>query len=253
MTKQPAPAVATVTEAVVPVASPGGEIGALLRMAVESKVDVGTIERLVALRERMEDRSAAAAFNRALMAFQGECPPIVKNREAKITTRSGGAYAYRFADLDQIARTIRPLLERHGLSYSWDSEVKDGKMVCTCIVRHIDGHAQSAHFTAPTDSDAAMSGAQKFASALTYARRQSLVQALGLTITDEDDDGAEREPITDQQAMNIEDLIQDSQADRGRFLVYMGVGAVSEIAAADYDRAIAALQAKQRKVEGGAS
>lgn len=229
------------------------EISGILRLAVERGVPVDTIERLVALKERMDERSAAAEFNQALAAFQAECPAIRKTSTAKVTTKSGGAYEYRYAELDEIARTTRPLLQKHGLSYSWDSELAGDKIVCTCTLRHIAGHSQTAKFVCPTDTASAMSSQQKHAAALTYSRRQSLIQVLGLTTTDPDTDGASDERITEQQAYAIEDLIRESGADRARFLSYMGVASVGEIAARDYQKATTALRRKQTKTKGGAA
>jgi ERF superfamily len=227
------------------------EIGQILRLAVESKVPVDTIERLVALKERMDARSAASEFNNALASFQAECPSIKKTSTAKITTRSGGDYGYKYAELDQIARVIRPIIQRHGMSYSWDSEMLGDKIVCTCTVRHLAGHSQSAKFVCPTDSSSAMSGQQKHAAALTYARRQSLIQVLGLTTTDDDTDAATQQKITDEQAFNLEDMIADSGADRTKFLAYMGVARIGDILASDFKKAHTALLAKARKKDGG--
>lgn len=224
---------------------PNTEIGQILRLAVESKVPVDTIERLVALKERMDARSAAVEFNNALATFQAECPSIKKTSTAKIASRSGGEYSYKFAELDQIARVTRPLLVKHGLSYSWDSEMAGEKLVCTCTVRHIAGHAQSAKFVCPTESSSAMSGQQRHAAALTYARRQSLIQVLGLTTTDHDTDGASEEKVTDAQAKTIEEWIEDAKPDLAKFFAYMGVKSVADIHARDFQKAIMALKAKK--------
>lgn len=243
-------AVALPTETTPPTQS---EIGAILRLAVEKNVSIETIERLVALKERAEERTAAAEFNVAVAAFQSECPPIQKKSQAKITTKSGGEYGYSYAELDTIAQTIRPLLTKHGLSYSWDSDFDArGMLVCTCTLRHVGGHAQSAKFSLPTDTTSAMSSQQKHAAALTYARRQSLIQVLGLTTTEPDTDGAGDALLSDQQRASVEQWLRDSGADLEKFLAYMGVSTVDEIKAHDFTKAISALRAKKaaKKADG---
>lgn len=247
------------TEAVVVRAEPDqSEIGGILRLAVEKNVGIDTIERLVALKERAEERSAASEFNGALAAFQSECPPIPKKSRAKITTKSGGEYGYSYAELDTIAIVIRPLLTKLGLSYSWDSELDaKGMLICTCTLRHVAGHAQGAKFILPTTTASAMSDQQKHAAALTYARRQSLIQVLGLTTTDHDNDGAAGadDAITEAQEHTIEEWLRDSGAELSKFLGYMKVGKVAEIKARDFTKAINALKAKKREREqkGGAA
>jgi hypothetical protein len=229
-----------------PVAS---EIGQILRFAIESKVPVDTIERLVALKERMDMRTAAMDFNLALAAFQAECPPIRKTSRATITTKTGGQYAYSYAELDQIAQTTRPLLTKHGLSYSWDSDLEGNKLVCTCTLRHVSGHSQSAKFSVSTDTTSAMSDQQKVAAALTYARRQSLIQALGLTTTDSGSYGGAPPDakVSEEQAAELTALVASSGADPARFLAYMRVGTIEEIQARDFSRAKMALNAKAKK------
>lgn len=223
---------------------PASDIDRILGLAITSNVTVETIERIVALKERMEDRAAAAEFNAALAAFQGACPPIRKGSTAKIATRSGGQFSYTYASLDRIAEVVRPVLKEHGLSYSWDSEMADTKVVCKCIVRHIAGHSQSAHFTCPTESDSAMSAQQRHASALKYAMRQSLVQALGLTTTDSDTDASTTEKLTPDQVAEIDALIIEAKADRVAVLKYAKADTVETIAARDYSKIKTALVAK---------
>jgi len=228
---------------------PATQIVDILRIAIEGKVDVGTIERLVALKERSDAKFAATEMNLALAAFQSECPPIQKKSTAKITTKSGGQYAYKYAELDQIARVTRPLLTKHGLSYSWDSSLENDRISCTCTLRHVGGHFQTASFATSTKTESAMNDQQKVAAALTYARRQSLIQVLGLTTTDPDTDGGSTEKITEQQAMTVNDLVVDSGADLTKFLAYMGVASIAEISARDFHKAMTALKAKKK---GGA-
>lgn len=220
-------------------------IAGILRIAVESKVDVNTIERLVALHERMSDRSAAHEFNVAHAAFQDECPSIPKTSTAKIVSKGGGGYSYSYAGLDQIAKVVRPFLRKHGLSYSWDSKVEGAMITVTCTLKHIGGHSETAKFMSPTKPlTDSMSAQQEVAAALTYAKRQSLVQVLGITTCDPDSAIADGVKITEEQATEIEGLLTASGSDRAKFLAYMNVEDVPSILARDFNRARAALKAK---------
>lgn len=226
----------------------GAEMSGLVRLAIEQKVSVDVLERLVALQERVSDRNARQAMTEAVAAFQAECPSIKKGRTARIATKAGGSYSYTFASLDEIARAIRPILHKHGLSYTWDSVVDEGHLTCTCILRHVEGAEDRAMFRCPTDTKAEMSGAQATAAALTYARRQSLVQVLGLTTTDDDTDGADpkgAEKITEAQVADIYALADEVKADLPKFLKYMGVEAMADIPASDHARAVKALERKR--------
>ena len=219
------------------------DIVALLQTAVEHNLPVEALERLQALHERVSDRAAAIEFARELAAFQEECPPIAKTSTANVVTKGGARYSYAYADLDQIARTVRPLLAKRGFSYTWDSEVRDKALHCVCILRHVNGHAERANFAAPVESSAGMSEQQKHASALTYARRQSLVQVLGLTTTEPDTDGAKIEPITQEQADDLRALIESEGAKLTRFLKWAKVERLEDLPARDYESAVNAVRA----------
>jgi hypothetical protein len=242
------------SEGMVPSVVPN-EGAALLRIALEKGASVEAIEKLMALHERMSDRQAAIEFNQALADFQSECPPIRKTSTASIVTTGGGQYGYKYAELDEIARTTRPLLTKHGLSYTWDSKAVEGLLEVVCTVRHVGGHSQTATFATPIDSPSKMSAQQKVGAALTFARRQSLIQALGLTTADPDKDGALVEKISHEQALNIEDEIARVGADRARFLKYLGVSSVAEIPLSAHERVWTALRDKEKKAKekGGAS
>jgi hypothetical protein len=258
--KDAAHEIATVTSDRLPRAPANGEgeITSILRLAVEKQVPVETLERLVALQERMSDRAAAAEFAQALADFQAECPPIRKTETAEIVGRDQGRkFTYRFAPLDEIARTIRPLLHRRGLSYSWDQKIDKGLLECTCKLLHVNGHFQTSTFTVPTESSSgAMSPAQKNGSALTFARRYSLTAVLGLTSTEDDSDAApprSTDPITPDQIADLENRMEEVGADPARFMTYLcsltgrKILHLDDLYADEHGKAAAALEAKRRK------
>jgi hypothetical protein len=223
----------------------------LLELAIRGGVDVSVIERLVALKERAQDRDARAAYFEALAAFQDECPQVSKTKEADIVSkRSGARFKYTYAPLDEIARVIRPVLRKHGLSYNFDVSATDSVLIVTCVVRHVDGHSERSSFPVPIDKGERMSGAQANGAALTYGKRQSLVAVLGLTTTDEDTDGAKNdvqsvEKITAKEAADLSSLIEEVKADRAKFLRWLRVENIADIPASEYQNAVRALEQKR--------
>lgn len=217
-------------------------MGPLLHLAIEKGVSVEALEKLVSLHDRVAARIEAKEYADAMARFQAECPPISKTSEAKVTTKSGGQYVYRYAELDEIARTVAPHLHKHGLSYSWDSEVSEDckRIRVTCTVAHANGHRATATFQAPTGSlSGAMSPQQEVASALTFGRRQSLIQALGLTTSDRDNDGAgsagNGQPVTPDQLDMLESLIEQCPPGTlARSLRYVGVSKLEEVPESRY-------------------
>lgn len=226
-------------------------IGDILHLAVEKGMDPAGLEKLFALYERDADRKAAQEFAEAKAAFQSQVPPIRKTSEAKVLSqRTGSAHTYRYAELDEIARTVRDPLTKNGLSYSWDSHLSDkGNMVCTCTVRHVNGHKETASFECSTDTPASMTAQQKHAAALTYARRQSLIQALGLTTCDPDNDGADLEPsetVSAEQAANMEVAVEGVGGDKAKFLKCFKVERFSDIPLSRYGEALKMIEDKRK-------
>ena len=221
---------------------------------------VQMLKELVALSREVQADLARAEFFDAMAAFQRECPPIKKSSRAEFVTKSGGRASYTFAELDEIARTVNPLLARLGLSYSWDSSVtENGVLVCVCTLRHKDGHSTTASFGSKIEGSSLMSGHQATAATLTYARRQSLVQVLGLTMTDDDLDGRDvgREDgptattapdrITDADALALEARITDVGANLDAFLRYFKIASVGDLPTARLPEARKMLDAKGRQ------
>lgn len=234
-------------------ATGASEVTALLRHAVDAGASVEALERLVALKERVDAEQARRAYFEALARAQEEMPEVPKSRTAQIATRSGASYSYRYAALEDITRTIRPVLRRHGLSYAWDVSQGEGALVVTCVLRHVDGHEERASFPVPVDTSARMSDAQKNGAALTYGRRQSLIAVLGLTTADDDLDGVQHErqrgaaqTITESQAADLDALIEEVGADRAKFLAWAGVERLEEMSAERYRKAVQMLERRRQ-------
>lgn len=218
---------------------------ALIYIAMQTGQSPEALEKLVALQERMEKRQAEKDFIDALAKFRAACPPIKKNKTAKITTESGGGYSYVYAELDEISRVVDPILESFGFSYAWNTTATEKSITVECVLRHRGGHSERSSFTVPVENRSGMSPQQKYGAASTFAQRRSLGNVLGLTTTDKDTDTAAADPtkVSDDQATALADRVAEvCKGDQEkRFLAYMGVEKVADIRAADYKKAMASL------------
>ncbi len=205
------------------------------------------------VREERVDEARRAYFA-ALAAFQAELETVPKTRPVH---NNRGEHMYDFASLDDIVTHVRPLLLKHGLSYSWDSEHVSDMLSVTCKVRHAAGHCEQSTFSVPFKSGApAMSDQQKVASALSYAKRYSLTSALGVSVGEPDNDGADggdQEPVDDAQLGELTGLANDLAPDRHEaFLGYMGAERLEDITRGDFRKAMNALKAEHaNRAKGG--
>ena len=169
----------------------GNPVDILISQAIDRSVDVTTMEKLLAMREKLMAEQARAAYFEALTAFQTECPIIAKRKQADIQSRTGASYKYKFAPLDEIVGVVAPLLGKHGLSYKFDARVTTEpklSMAVICTVQHVAGHSAESEFQVPVDTGARMNEMQQSASAQTYAKRYAFCNALGILTGAEDDD-----------------------------------------------------------------
>lgn len=125
----------------------------------------------------------------ALVNALGELTDVPKGREAKIPTKTGANYSYKYADLGDALSMVRPILLKHGLAVTQTASNPDSDTVAiTTTLIHTSGEWMSFHpLLLPNGRTA-----QETGSAITYGRRYSLLAILGLAA--EDDDGASAAP-----------------------------------------------------------
>lgn len=172
----------------------------LISQAMDKGLAVETLEKLLAMKERIDKERAREAFVEAMSSFQSVCPIIEKTKI--VMNKDGRSVRYKFASLDTIAQQIQKPLGDNGLAYKWTVENKPGLITATCIVYHKLGHSEQSSFEVPIDSEGYMTAPQKVASALTFAKRYSLTNALGVSTGEEDTDatdvGEEKGPASDK-------------------------------------------------------
>lgn len=162
---------------------------ALLNKAVDAKSAVEVIKELRLMELDMQARSAKAAFDEAMSAFQEECPIITKDKAVPDRT---GKTAYKYAPIECIEVQIRPLLRKYGFSHTFDTDTASapGWVIAICRVKHKAGHSENSVAKFPLGTKTPlMSDTQVFAAALTFANRRALSNAYGLILAGEDMDG----------------------------------------------------------------
>lgn len=132
-----------------------------------------------------EIQNVSASLVKAL----GELSDVPKGREAKIPTKTGASYGYRYADLADALSMVRPILAKHDLAVSQTASNPDHDTVAiTTTLFHASGQWITFDpLLLPNGRTA-----QETGSAITYGRRYSLLAVLGLAA--EDDDGASAAP-----------------------------------------------------------
>lgn len=133
----------------------------------------------------------------SLVKALGELSDVPKGREAKIPTKTGASYGYRYADLADALSMIRPILAKHDLAVTQTASNPDHDTVAiTTTLFHTSGQWITFDpLVLPNGRTA-----QETGSAITYGRRYSLLAVLGLAA--EDDDGAGAAPRQSRNAQS---------------------------------------------------
>lgn len=164
-------------------------VDTFISQAISQGLPVETMEKLFSLREKVKAEQAKEAYVEALSKFQGDCPIIEKTK--KVLNKDGRTVRYQYAPIDAIAEQIKKPLVENGLSYRWEVENKEKMIKATAIITHKLGHSESSSFEIPIDTEGFMTEPQKYASALTFAKRYSLCNALGISTGEEDTDATD--------------------------------------------------------------
>lgn len=222
----------------------------MLGRAVSAGADIDVLEKLMALQERYESSQARKAFDNALASAKSEIPVIFKNRTVDFTSQKGRTH-YKHEDLAEIARTVTPILAKHGLSYRFrTTSAPNEPVTVTCIVSHRDGHFEENTLCAGRDDSGNKNSIQAVGSTLTYLQRMTLKAALGLAAS-EDDDGETADLsgglVSEAQLEELINLADDVKADKAKFCAYLQVPSLASIKFKDFQRAKDALNAKRAR------
>ncbi|MDO9364642.1 MAG: ERF family protein [Sphingopyxis sp.] len=215
----------------------------LLGMALERGASVEVMTKLMDLRDRWEAGQHRKAFNEAIAEAKARIPTITKNRS--------GHNNKRYADFAAIASVIDPVISEYGLSYRFRTTQTD-RINVTCILSHKAGHSEETTLSGPADTTGSKNAIQAIGSTLTYLQRYTLVQALGLAASDDDDGsglnkGADAETISEDQTIELRELIEAAEADEPGLKVYFKIGHLKDLRSDKFDQAKAMLTRKIQK------
>jgi hypothetical protein len=229
------------------------------RVVLDPDADISKLEKMLEMRERIEDRAredraraAHRAFIGAHAAAQSEVPVVVR-------TRKNDFSKYTYADLADIETQAMPIIRRHGFSVTaWPGPgAPDGMQRVHLRVAHIDGHVDEISDDFPLDNSGTggktnKTSIQAKGSTTSYGRRYLLCGYFGIATAD--DDGSRRQveapaasTISAKDAARIRDLIEETGADEAKFLGVAKVDDVDDIPAAQVSRMIGLLERKQRE------
>jgi hypothetical protein len=140
----------------------------------------------------MSEPTVHATLAAALAAAQGEMKPAAKTREVVVTMKSGGQYAYSYAEFGAVVESVRLPLSRNGLAWTQPIAQEGTKITVRTVLMH--GLSGQTLDSGPLTASAASPGPQDIGSVISYLRRYSLMALLGVATEDDDGQGGDDAP-----------------------------------------------------------
>jgi hypothetical protein len=226
--------------------------------------DVGKMQALLDMQERIEDRDAKKAWTRDFNTMQGELPAIDKDGKIDhgdgVTARGNQKLKTSFATFPNLNAVCKPIMKKHGFTLSSFIEpAADGLRInVVSILEHIGGKDRTSRFPMSADATGGKNNQQGWGSSQQYGMRYNMIALLQIVTKakqDIDNDGFPQQedpsPITAQQLDALVKLADEAGADKAKFCELMKVSALASIPASRYAEAVAQLnrklKAKQKK------
>lgn len=214
---------------------------------ISSGADFQSVKEMIALSKELAADQAKRAFDAAIASAKSEIPAVAKNAK--------GHNNKAYANFAAYAAVVDPVLGKWGLSYRFRTEQTD-RITVTCVLTHKDGHSEENSLSGPPDGSGSKNAIQAIGSTLTYLQRYTLVQALGLSASDDDDGRAlgkteqQIATVSEDQQMQLREMIEVSGADMDRFLKVGSLTRLSDMRAADFPAAMAMLKKRMEQANG---
>jgi hypothetical protein len=216
------------------------------RVAMNPEADMDKLERLLLMKERMFEQRAEQEFNAAMSEAQAEMGLIsvdAKNPQTKS----------KYATYGKIDQAIRPIYTKHGFAVSFDtgSDAPAEYVRVMARVSHRSGFARTYHADMPADGKGAKGGdvmtkTHAAGAAMSYGMRYLLKMIFNVAIGEDDKDGNELQsdakPITEDQVMQLRDLLEAHGRDEKRFLAHIKLESLSDIYVDKFAAAVAIIK-----------
>lgn len=195
------------------------------RAATDPNVDMDKMERLLAMKERLDAKEAETEFNQAMSELQSTMGRISADSTNPQTHSQYATYA-------KLDAKLRPMYTAAGFSLSFDTEESPipETIKVVCYVSHTAGHTRTYKVDMAADGKGAKGGAvmsrtHAAGSAMSYGMRYLLKMIFNVAVGEDDDDGNQAsvtvERITEDQVNTIHARITDNGVNMELFLKWL--------------------------------
>jgi hypothetical protein len=229
-------------------------VAVILKAIVDKGIspeNVGALEKIVGLYERMEEKNAERTFSAALVKLQSD----VSNIKAVRPVTINGTVRYRFAPYEDLMIEVGPHLAANSFTVSYSTKIDGDRLTKTLHLRHACGHVEDNDYStkisrpiANREGNAVVSEAQMESMASTTAKRGALSDCLNLIIEkyEQDDVRNEGAEITAEQAVSLEKRVTATLSDKSKFLKFAAAPSFDKIMSSRYQELDQFLAKRER-------
>ncbi len=214
-------------------------------------------------KEIMADQ-AKRDFNAAFIALQRDLPSIRRDGKIEIREKVGGErvgkvqQATPYATFNNIMKTIKPLLVKHGFALSFETEPMGERLLVKGRLEGY-GHERTTAFPLPAETSGSKNNVQGWGSSMSYGKRYCTIALLNIISEapeDRDTDGhANRESlkaakgggfvdvpdrplVSEEQVVKLIENIEWCGVPKATFCKHYGIAKVSDLPADLFDAAL---------------
>jgi len=192
------------------------------RVATNPDADIEKMERLWAMKERIDAKQAEMLFHTAFVETQTKMRPISADATNPQTRSKYASYA-------KLDNALRPIYTDDGFALSFDTADSplDLHVRVLCYVSHKSGHSRTHHIDMPADGKGAKGGdvmtkTHATGAALSYGMRYLLKMIFNVAVGEDDRDGNQPIPrITEEQANEIHAKITENEISMDGFVRWL--------------------------------
>jgi hypothetical protein len=259
------PAAAAPTNLPVPAGpEPANMLAVIARAAADPRTDTAKMQALLDMQKSIMADESKRAFNSAFIALQNDLPSV--GRDGKIEIRQKDAQGSRengrvqqstpYATFNNIMKTIKPLLIRHGFALSFSTEPAGERILVKGLLEG-HGHERTTAFPLPAETSGSKNNVQGWGSSMSYGKRYCTIALLNIISEapeDVDTDGhagnfkpakgggmaeapPEEDVLSEDQLLKMRELIEWCGVTTADFLKHFGIEKVGQLPARLYGAA----------------
>lgn len=148
------------------------------RVATDQNADIGKLEKMLDMQERVLNRHSQEAFSSDMAAMQSELPRVEKSAQA---------HNSKYARLEDINDAIRPILQKHGFAVTFRVNQSESMIKVVTVLSHRQGHREETDIMLPADTSGGKNAVQAIGSTISYGKRYGICALLNISTGDDTD------------------------------------------------------------------